>query len=594
VVKIFSMARFFNLLKISAVYSIFICSIEYFLYFMLEGHLISFPLLWRNIANYLIFFTAISLLLSLPLFFTKIKSLYFSLGIFPATLFFLTGWYMDKYHAAYFFNHVFYRIAIALLILALIFAILLTYFEKVIIYLELVFILFVFAVIVSQRLIWNFRSPHAKQGNGVIVTLVDAMRADKLEEELTPNLLQFARESTYFANAHSAASCTIPSVFALMTGKLSYIYPEDRDAKNALKKEGTLADFFRKNGYVTIGISANRLVGPILGFDRGFQKFINIGLEWWTFSLYKPAYNVYFPLRKIKIFKYLNFVPFKVRDSAFFVNKEAISFIKKYRGKRFFLYLHYMDPHAPYSPPEFLLPRRKPSWNHLRPLLSIKMDRGFPVNTSAKLTPEIRYSLSTLYDAEIAYFDREFTKFSAIKKTGFLSEGTFVFLADHGEEFWEHGGLSHCHSLYEELIRVPLFIQSPLLKKEIYTGFVSSNILVNYFLKNRKLKEFKEIYSTTWHKKGTQNKRFQDMFSIIRYPRKIIGQWRKYKGKEWWVFDSYDLEKDPMEKNSLPVSDEEKKELKNLEKELKNKLKKVALKGSKKYLETLRALGYVR
>ncbi|MCD6489600.1 MAG: hypothetical protein J7K20_02600, partial [Thermodesulfobacterium sp.] len=104
----------------------------------------------------------------------------------------------------------------------------------------------------------------------------------------------------------------------------------------------------------------------------------------------------------------------------------------------------------------------------------------------------------------------------------------------------------------------------------------------------------KEIYSTTWHKKGTQNKRFQDMFSIIRYPRKIIGQWRKYKGKEWWVFDSYDLEKDPMEKNSLPVSDEEKKELKNLEKELKNKLKKVALKGSKKYLETLRALGYVR
>lgn len=589
------MKRILGVLKLSVVYSLFICSLEYLIYFLLDGYKISFPLFWRNLINYIVFFTLFALFMSLPFIFSRIKKLYLSFALFPATFFFLMGYYMDKYHAGYFFSNAIWKVTIGAFLVSFIISVLLTYFEKPLLHFQVFFSILILLILVFQRVIWNWKSPPSRPGNGIIIVLADAMRADKLNQQLTPNLYRFAMSSSYYTNAHSAASCTIPSVFALMTGKLAYIYPEDRDAKRALRREGTLADFLRRNGYATIGISANRLVSPMLGFDRGFQKFINVGLEWWRFSLYKPAYNIYFPMHHIKIYRYLSFVPFKVRDSANFLNSEAISFIKKYRGKKFFLYIHYMDPHAPYSPPKFLLKVKKPSWNHLRPLMGQKLDRGFPVNTSAKLTPDLRYSLQTLYDAEIAYMDSEISNLlNALRETGFLGRGTFVFLADHGEEFWDHGGLSHCHSLKEELIRVPLIINSPSLKKGIFHKPVSSNFLVNSFLKSNAIPDFSKIYSVTWHKKGRKKYRFRDMFSIIKYPRKIIGEWRKLKGKTWWVFDSYNLQKDPKETTSLPLTEEEKEEIKVLEKQLKNKLKRVALKGSRKYIETLRALGYVK
>ncbi|GEM_PF-4559352 len=589
------MKNLFRILKISVIYSLFICSVEYFIYFFLEGYRISFPLLWRNIANYLFFFTLLSFILILPFLFTKLKNFIVFIILLPSTSFFLIGYYIDKYHHAYFVKYVLWKIIIATVIIAMVLVFLLLRFEKTVLYLQLGFSTIVLMFLIIQRLIWNISTINPPAGNGVIVVLADAMRADRLNKETTPGLWEFARSSTMFTNAHSAASCTIPSVFSLFTGKLAYFYPEDRDAKIALKKEGTLAGFFKKRGYVTLGISANRLVSPLLGFDRGFHKFLNVGLEWWTFSLYKPAYYSLFPRYHIKVFKYLSLVPFKVRDSANFVNNEAISFINKYRGKRFFLYIHYMDPHAPYSPPEFLLNRKKPSWNHLRPLITMKLDRGFPVNTSAKLTPDLKYSLKTLYDAEVSYMDREFSKLiTRLKNTGFLGRGTLVFLADHGEEFWDHGGVSHCHTLFEELIRVPLIINSPLLEKKVHTEFISSSFLVNYFLKTGKMKEFSSILSTVWHKKGIKRNRFREMFSILKYPRKITAEWRKLRGKTWWVFDAYDLERDPEETNSLPVTDGEKKEIKKIETMLKLKFKRVALKGSKKYMETLRALGYVR
>jgi arylsulfatase A-like enzyme len=70
--------------------------------------------------------------------------------------------------------------------------------------------------------------------------------------------------------------------------------------------------------------------------------------------------------------------------------------------------------------------------------------------------------MEELYDAEILAFDRFFADFIRdLREMGIYDQSLIVFLSDHGEEFFEHGGWAHCHSLYEEVIRVPLYFKFP-------------------------------------------------------------------------------------------------------------------------------------
>lgn len=67
-----------------------------------------------------------------------------------------------------------------------------------------------------------------------------------------------------------------------------------------------------------------------------------------------------------------------------------------------------------------------------------------------------------LYDGEIAYFDDQFKRLiEALKRLDQYENTCIVLISDHGEEFWEHGGTNHGHSLYDELLRVPCIVKLP-------------------------------------------------------------------------------------------------------------------------------------
>jgi arylsulfatase A-like enzyme len=147
------------------------------------------------------------------------------------------------------------------------------------------------------------------------------------------------------------------------------------------------------------------------------------------------------------------------------VTEEAIRWLRDRRRTPFFLWVHYNDPHGPLDPPEAYSPEladlSKQRQTFLRSYNAQDIHTGL-----ARLTSQDREALVDLYDAEIAYVDGCIGRLLDELESLGLTESTLViFFSDHGEEFWDHGGYQHGHTLYDELIRVPLIFRGPGIEK---------------------------------------------------------------------------------------------------------------------------------
>jgi arylsulfatase A-like enzyme len=278
----------------------------------------------------------------------------------------------------------------------------------------------------------------------VIFILVDTLRADRLGaygygRSTSPNLDAFAREAVRFDNARSQASCTFPSVNSILTSRWPAAFLGQPDQAVGIPPGiPSLAEILQAHGYRTVAVSASAVVrnspspyNPSAGFGRGFEVFDET-CEW---------------------------------GSAACVNRRAALYIKD-REKPIFLYLHYLDPHAPYQPPKtwrrrFALGRPGDRWvrqGNPNPLGAwIYMHKKNP-----GLTPANLQFLKDLYDDEIAFFDARFAELmETIRTAGLLEDSILVFTSDHGEEFLEHGHVNHCRVLFDSSIRVPLLLKIP-------------------------------------------------------------------------------------------------------------------------------------
>ena len=273
---------------------------------------------------------------------------------------------------------------------------------------------------------------------------MDTLRADHLGtygygRSTSPNLDAFARQAVRFDNARSQASCTFPSVNSILTSRWPAAFlGQPGQAAGIPPGIPSLAEILRSRGYRTVAVSASAVVrnspspyNPSAGFGRGFEVF-DESCEW---------------------------------RSAACVNRKAAAYLKD--GERpLFLYLHYLDPHAPYQPPKtwrrrFALGRVADRW----------VNRGDPNplgewlyarQANPGLTPANLQFLKDLYDDEIAFFDARFAELiEAIRAAGLLEDSILVFTSDHGEEFLEHGHVNHCRVLFDTSIRVPLFLKIP-------------------------------------------------------------------------------------------------------------------------------------
>ena len=263
----------------------------------------------------------------------------------------------------------------------------------------------------------------------VFVIALDNLRYDRLGRTvngvlLTPNLNRFKTDSVSFKNGYSQSSWTLPAFTSLFTGLYEFNHGMTRDGVLAAEIP-MLSESFAP-GFITVSINGGAWLGPGITDQRGFDLF----------SLGSRTKDV---------------------DAAerFFDN--SIRFLEKNEFPRLFMFMHTFSIHAPYFPPERFLYEidKEPEYKFLK---AFTHDKQFLKGVPDKE----RQARELLYDADVKAFDFYFGTFiDHLKKTGIYDRSLIVFLSDHGEEFYEHGGWFHGHSHYDEIIRIPIFIKFP-------------------------------------------------------------------------------------------------------------------------------------
>ncbi len=272
------------------------------------------------------------------------------------------------------------------------------------------------------------------------------------ERDTTPFLKRLGASGVVFDDCQAQATWTKASVASLLTSLYSYTHGIRRDTGAIPAGAATMAEQFRKAGYVTASITGNPFAGRLTGLDRGFD-----------YQMEYPAVE-----RELSASD-------RATDSAG-LNRVAFRWLDKHRQTPFFLFLLSTDPHAPYRPPaafERLFANPAETAEFDRDYARLKKYRGYgggamisPAECRANgVDPEtFRRRAIERYDAEIAHNDHSIELlFNRLEQLKLLENTLVVVLSDHGEEFWEHGWSAHEHSLYDELTHVVLLFWNPRL-----------------------------------------------------------------------------------------------------------------------------------
>ena len=287
-----------------------------------------------------------------------------------------------------------------------------------------------------------------RPGPNVVLVTIDTLRADHLgcygyERPTSPFMDSLAAEGTLFADASAPAAWTKPSTGTILTG----LYPSRHGALyhgsslQIPEGERTLAEAFNDRGYSTAGFVSNPNVKKVFEFDRGFEEFFDSPVED-TVTL-AAIRESYFGGIVMKLSRHQ--FNWKYENDIKSVNRHVLAWLESNRDQPFFLYVHYIDPHIPYTPPEEYEQEFARDYD------------GFPLfNERKKLVGIDRY------DGEIRYTDDGIRSLvEKLDELGIRDETTIVITSDHGEEFYEHEVLGHGFSLYQPVIHVPLIINGP-------------------------------------------------------------------------------------------------------------------------------------
>jgi arylsulfatase A-like enzyme len=272
--------------------------------------------------------------------------------------------------------------------------------------------------------VWRPDQPH------VVILDLDTLRADRLgcyghDRETSPRLDRWAAEhAMVYRDAMSTAGWTLPSTASMLTGLAVHQHGVERYPAALSPRTPTLASVLSERGYETRSWNEGSYVKADFGFDLGFDCYDG------------------------RRAKHLDWSP-------------ALEWLRARRSERpFFLFLHTYLVHAPYPYSErFEDPDRGP----LAGETIGYRDTIHPLRRGElELDEASRQYISRLYDARVRELDDLVGAFLEAVEQLFEDEEILIIVtSDHGDEFFEHGGLDHGHSLYQELLHVPLIVRYP-------------------------------------------------------------------------------------------------------------------------------------
>jgi len=287
----------------------------------------------------------------------------------------------------------------------------------------------------------------------ILLITVDTLRADRLHcygcpVPTSPNVDALAAEGVLFSMCFAHASSTAPALASVMTGK----YPTEAGVLNNTHPlspaPDTLAAYLKRQDYVCAAFVSNFNLRRRMGFDRGFDHFDARLME-------RELNRSGVPERTAE----------KTTDATIGWLERFYLKQKSDAARPFFIWVHYQDPHGPYTPPEDYLPPRDFYSDASRTLPLLAEDWGVGGIPAYQALGEHRNEAHyrACYDGEVLFCDRHLGRLVKFLETAGLGDDTMVvFTADHGESMGEHERyFSHEQDLYNELIRVPLIITAP-------------------------------------------------------------------------------------------------------------------------------------
>jgi len=332
----------------------------------------------------------------------------------------------------------------------------------------------------------------------VVLITVDCLRADHCgfmgyQRPTTPFLDSLAGESFVFPSAIVAGAPTYYSLPAIMASR--YPLAMGREVLGLAAEEKNLASSFKEHGYTTAFFGAgNPYLSPRFGYEFGFDTFLDfldadisslavpdntsVKRKEWPSGLNRMLASVcheipgiggayddlYFQYCQRRAGSPASLDSLRRFPAADEIVKPAKTWLATVGETPFFLWLHFMDPHAPYYPTQKGLEALGG-----REVNGLTPNRARYLNAywnRSDIGPERlrrhREEVIALYEAGIRWVDAQVCSLvESLRQSKLWENCIFAVTADHGEEFLEHGGRYHAPSLTEELIHIPLLLRVP-------------------------------------------------------------------------------------------------------------------------------------
>lgn len=416
----------------------------------------------------------------------------------------------------------------------------------------------------------------------VILIAMDSLGAKHISHlgyarNTTPKMDAFAQKGFSFKNNISPSSWTVPTYLSIFTSTYPSIHgltnryltytPEKKELADFTKftpSLTTMAEFFKKSGYATVGYTGDAGVGSPLGYGSGF--------------------DIYFD---------------KIRFGGFDTTVNyAVDWLKANSAKgRFFMFLHGYDSHGQHKLPENYKSKFQSSGSSKYKGTIAEQAELREMGLAGKMpkfTKDDMEFWQNWYDGKINDADERLGKFlEALESMGLMKSSIIVLFSDHGDEYFEHGFVDHGHTLYDELVRVPLVFYIPNLKGgKIYSEQVSTIDLFPTLVEALNLKASPTLQSQ--FKGQSLAKNFtgapllsRDIFTETDY--RNFTHKRAIQSSDGWKYiitlengqgELYNLKSDPNEQKNLVEANQEKR----------NQLRKKLMKHLDKDLPATRAM----
>jgi len=495
--------------------------------------------------------------------------------------------------------------------------------ERIVVFLlNAIFVVILLIVtLISEPFIFVRESgEHTLQGKripypNILLITIDTLRQDHLsstgyKDITTPNIDYFSKEGVTFSNAHCQIPVTTPSHASIHTGLNPYLHKSRNNGSPISENTLTLAEILSGLGYKTAAfVSSTTLKSRLSGLSKGFDYYDQfLCPRYWDQRLYLLMIGRL--ALRLRLYN-------AVERSADRTNDSVLHWLKKNSRERFFLWVHYFDPHAPYVPHEGLssvyLKGEKYKLTADYKLINSIYDGIFKPSDS-----ELDYLIS-LYDGEIMFVDRKLGELIRFLRLQKIFQDTMIILtADHGESLGEHNYyFYHGSKLYEPSMKVPLFFSGKLIKNkgtiissQVRSIDIAPSILSlidktdDEFFEGESIFPLFEMgrYPRLLYGENVNKFSFSSFVGnqddIMRKKRSImINEKKLIENPEEGTYEFYDLNEDPMEISNIYDSSSEVENFRRALELIKEKYEKedeqskeIIDEGT---LEDLKTLGYV-